>query len=137
MLHDIGMAVSYDDHHKHSHYLVVQASLPGFSPRERALVAQITRYHRKGTAKLGDAAPLAESGDEALVARSAAILRLAEHLERGRDRSVSQVRLRTNGEGVGLHLEADGDLTLARWSVERYGDDRTFERVFGRPLLIG
>ncbi len=131
------MAVAYDDHHKHSHYLIVQASLPGFGPRERALVAQITRYHRKGIAKLGEAAPLAEPGDEELIARCAAILRLAEHLERGRDRSVSEVRLRTNGDGVGLHLEADGDLTLARWSVERYGDDRTFERVFGRPLLIG
>ena len=137
MLHDVGMAISYDDHHKHSHYLIVQAELPGFSPRERALIAQITRYHRKGTAKLGDAAPLAEPGDEELLARCAAILRLAEHLERGRDRSVSEVRLRTNGNNVDLHLQADGDLTLARWSVERYGDDRAFERVFGRRLVIG
>ncbi len=137
MLHDVGMAVAYDDHHKHSHYLIVQASLPGFDPRERALIAQITRYHRKGTAKLGEAAPLAAVGDEALIARCAAILRLAEHLERGRDRSVSAVRLRTNGDGIDLHLEADGDLTLARWTVERYGDDRSFERVFGRRLLIG
>ena len=65
------------------------------------------------------------------------ILRLAEHLERGRDQAVSAGPLRGNGDGVDLHLEAAGDLTLPRWSVERYGDDEAFQRVFGRRLLIG
>ena len=79
----------------------------------------------------------ATPGDEELLDRCAVILRLAEHLERGRDQSVSQARLRVNGDGVALHLDADGDLTLPRWSVERYGDDEAFERVFRRRLVIG
>jgi exopolyphosphatase/guanosine-5'-triphosphate,3'-diphosphate pyrophosphatase len=137
MLHDVGMTISYDDHHKHSRYLIVSAELPGFDPRERALIAQISRYHRKGAPKLGEMASLARSGDEELVARCSVILRLAEHLERGRDQSVREVRLRGNGKGVDLHLEAAGDLTLPRWSVERYGDGEAFEKVFGRRLLIG
>ena len=62
------------------------------------------------------------------------ILRLAEHLERGRDQSVSAAELRGNGDGVDLHLKAAGDLTLPRWSVERYGDGEIFQRVFGRRL---
>ncbi len=85
MLHDVGMTISYDDHHKHSHYLIVSAELPGFNPRERALIAQMTRYHRKGTPKLGEWARIADPGDEELLDRCAVILRLAEHLERGRD----------------------------------------------------
>jgi exopolyphosphatase / guanosine-5'-triphosphate,3'-diphosphate pyrophosphatase len=138
MLHDVGMTISYDDHHKHSRYLIVSADLPGFDPRERALIAQISRYHRKGAPKLGDLAPLARPGDEDVVARCAVILRLSEHLERGRDQSVKQVRLRANGKGINLHLDAQGEnLVLPRWSVERYGDDEAFERVFGRRLLIG
>jgi exopolyphosphatase/guanosine-5'-triphosphate,3'-diphosphate pyrophosphatase len=138
MLHDVGMTISYDDHHKHSRYLIVSAELPGFDPRERALIAQISRYHRKGAPKLGEMSTLAQPGDEDLVARCSVILRLAEHLERGRDQSVRQVRLRTNGDGVDLHLDAAGEnLILPRWSVERYGDDEAFERVFGRRLLIG
>ena len=56
MLHDVGMTISYDDHHKHSRYLIVSAELPGFDPRERALIAQISRYHRKGAPKLGEMA---------------------------------------------------------------------------------
>jgi exopolyphosphatase/guanosine-5'-triphosphate,3'-diphosphate pyrophosphatase len=137
MLHDVGMTISYDDHHKHSYYLIVSAELPGFDPRERALIAQITRYHRKGTAKLGELAALTHAGDEDLLDRCSVILRLAEHLERGRDQSVREARLRANGHGVDLHLEAAGDLTLPRWSVERYGDGEAFQRVFGRRLLIG
>jgi exopolyphosphatase / guanosine-5'-triphosphate,3'-diphosphate pyrophosphatase len=140
MLHDVGMTISYDDHHKHSRYLIESAELPGFDPRERALIAQMTRYHRKGMPKLGAIASLTDSEDEALLDRCATLLRLAEHLERGRDRSVSEVALRVGGaesDGVEVHLEAAGDLTLPRWSVERYGDDEAFERVFGRRLLIG
>jgi exopolyphosphatase/guanosine-5'-triphosphate,3'-diphosphate pyrophosphatase len=137
MLHDVGMTISYDDHHKHSRYLIESAELPGFDPRERALIAQITRYHRKGVPKLGAIEALTRDGDEQLLDRCAVILRLAEHLERGRDQSVSEARLDTNGDGVGLHLKAGGDLTLPRWSVERYGDDDAFERVFDRRLLIG
>jgi exopolyphosphatase/guanosine-5'-triphosphate,3'-diphosphate pyrophosphatase len=136
MLHDVGMAISYDDHHKHSRYLIESAELPGFDPRERALIAQITRYHRKGVPKLGELATVTHADDEALLDRCAVILRLAEHLERGRDQSVSEARLHTNGDGVDLHLKAGGDLTLPRWSVERYGDDEAFERVFHRRLLI-
>src|SRR6185437_4572243 len=48
LLHDIGMAIDYDDHHKHSRYLILNGALPGFSPRELVIVAEIARYHRKG-----------------------------------------------------------------------------------------
>ena len=137
MLHDVGMTINYDDHHKHSRYLILSAELPGFDPRERALIAQMSRYHRKGTPELGEMASLAEDGDEALLERCAVVLRLAEHLERGRDQSVNEAHLTANGHGVDLHLRAEGDLTLPRWSVERYGDGDVFERVFGRRLLIG
>ena len=81
---------------------------------------------------------MSEPGDEELLDRCSVILRLAEHLERGRDQSVSEARLRPNGHGVDLHLEAAGqNLVLPRWSVERYGDGEAFEKVFGRRLLIG
>ncbi len=48
MLHDIGMSIDYDDHHKHSRYLILNGGLPGFTPVETAIIAQAARYHRKG-----------------------------------------------------------------------------------------
>src|SRR6185436_2565073 len=98
MLHDVGMTISYDDHHKHSYYLIISAELPGFDPRERALIAQISRYHHKGAPKLGEIASLTTDGDEKLLERCTVILRLAEHLERGRDQSINAAELRNNSD---------------------------------------
>jgi exopolyphosphatase/guanosine-5'-triphosphate,3'-diphosphate pyrophosphatase len=134
MLHDVGMTISYDDHHKHSRYLILTGGLPGFDPRERALIAQITRYHRKGEPKLGFLAPMMRDGDLEVLERGASLLRVAEHLERGRDQAVNEVRVRRNGDAAALHLRASGDITLPRWSVERYGDADLFERAFGSRL---
>lgn len=134
MLHDIGMSVGYDDHHRHSRYLILGAGLPGFSQRETALVAQAVRYHRKGTPSLGEFAPLAERGDEELLDRTAALLRVAEQLERARDQSVSAVDVAVGDGAVELRLASGGDVTVAEWSAQRQGG--VFERAFGRSLRV-
>jgi exopolyphosphatase/guanosine-5'-triphosphate,3'-diphosphate pyrophosphatase len=137
MLHDVGMTIAYDDHHKHSEYLILSAGLPGYDPRERALIARIARYHRKGIPRVGELEPVMGAGDEGLISRCAVIVRLAEHLERGRDQAVSQVQLRADGAGVGLHVEGHREsVALPRWTIERYGDGEAFARVFGRKLVI-
>jgi exopolyphosphatase / guanosine-5'-triphosphate,3'-diphosphate pyrophosphatase len=133
----VGMAVDYDDHHKHSSYLILGGGLPGFTPREVALIALMARYHRKGTPQLGPLAPLCRDGDEQLVLRGAALLRIAEQLERNRDQVVRAARLRRRDDGSGdveLELDAVGDDTVARWGAERQGE--LFERAFGAPLRV-
>jgi len=134
LLHDIGMTVDYDDHHKHSRYLILNAGLPGFSPREVALLAQIARYHRKGEPRLGAYAPLMRPGDEALLGRCAALLRVAEQLERSRDQLVHDVELRADDGHVRLSVVADEDASVARWSAARQGE--LFARAFGRELEV-
>ena len=133
MLHDIGVAVDYDDHHKHSKYLILNAGLPGWSQRETALVAQIARYHRKGTPSLDDAEPLAVDGDKGRVTRCAALLRVAEQLDRSRDQLVSAVHAEAEDGAVRLRLDGR-DLDLARWAAARQRD--VFERAFGRRLEL-
>jgi exopolyphosphatase/guanosine-5'-triphosphate,3'-diphosphate pyrophosphatase len=134
MLHDIGVSVDYDDHHKHSRYLILAAGLPGFSQRELALIAQTVRYHRKGAPELGELAPLCHASDQLLLTRLSALLRLAEHLDRGRAGAVVRARLREQGEQLELELAVNGDPALARWGAERQSD--LFRRAFGRPLTV-
>jgi exopolyphosphatase / guanosine-5'-triphosphate,3'-diphosphate pyrophosphatase len=134
MLHDIGTAVAYDDHHKHSQYLILNAGLPGFSPREVALIALIARFHRKGDPSFGELAGLAEPGDEERLARGAALVRLAEQLERSRDQSVREARMAARDGAVRLELVASGEVSLQRWAAERERD--LFERAFGRALDV-
>ena len=134
MLHDIGVSVDYDDHHHHSRYLILNAGLPGFDPRELALIAQMARYHRKGSPDLGELEPLMRKGDEALLRRCSAVLRLAEQLERSRDQSVRSTRMEIDGDLVRLDLLAEGDVSVARWAAERQRD--LFEQAFGRGLEL-
>jgi len=134
MLHDVGKAVDYDDHHKHSRYLILGAGLPGYAPREVALIAQMARYHRKGSPIAGPLEPLMREGDEELLVRCSAILRLAEHLERGRDQVVRHARLEPDGKRVRLELEIEGDPSVAVWGAERQAE--LFERAFGKSLEV-
>ena len=134
ILHDIGMSVDYDDHHKHSRYLILSADLPGFSPREVALIAQAARYHRKGTPEFGELAPLVRDGDEARLNRMALLLRLAEDLERSRDQSVRAAHVAADNGTIRLELEADGSAPVERWAAQR--EDDLFDRAFGRRLKV-
>ena len=134
ILHDIGTAVDYDDHHKHSRYLILNAGLPGFSPRETALIGQAARYHRKGQPGLRMFAPLGRKGDEELLARCAALLRVAEQLERSRDQAVSHARVAVDDGTVALRLESRGDADVSRWGAQRQAD--VFKRAFDRDLAV-
>jgi exopolyphosphatase/guanosine-5'-triphosphate,3'-diphosphate pyrophosphatase len=134
MAHDVGMAVAYDGHAAHAHYLVLNAGLPGFTPRELAIVAQIVRYHRKGNPSLDELRGLAEKGDEKLVARCAMVLRVAEQLDRGEDGRIAGAAFAAAGRT--LRLELDGDDSLARWSLARHLGDDQFRRTFGRRLDV-
>jgi exopolyphosphatase/guanosine-5'-triphosphate,3'-diphosphate pyrophosphatase len=134
VLHDIGMSVDYDDHHKHSRYLILNAGLAGFAPREVALIAQAARYHRKGMPDFGELAPLAEDGDAQRLDRLAILLRLAEDLERSRDQSVHAAHVAADNGTVRLELEADGAASVERWAAQR--EVELFGRAFGKRLTV-
>jgi exopolyphosphatase/guanosine-5'-triphosphate,3'-diphosphate pyrophosphatase len=139
-MHDIGMSVDYDDHHKHSRYLILNGGLPGFSPVEVALVAQAARYHRKGMPEPGPLAPLFDTDDAERLNRLAVLLRLAEDLERSRDQLVRETRLTLSGataDGgceVQLRLIADGEAAVPRWAAGR--ETGLFARAFGCSLAV-
>lgn len=51
ILHDVGYFINYSSHHKHSYHLIRHADLFGFTPREREIIANAARYHRKALPK--------------------------------------------------------------------------------------
>ncbi len=134
ILHDIGMSVDYDDHHKHSRYLILNAGLPGFSPVEVAIIAQAARYHRKGMPDAGPLRALFGEGDAARLDRCAALLRLAEDLERSRDQLVRETRIALRDNEVELRLIADGEAAVPRWAARR--EKELFSRAFHRELAV-
>ena len=136
MLHDIGMTVDYDDHHRHSHYLIVHTGLPGFSPREVDLVALIARYHRKGTPDAAELGALERPGDSERLRLLAAIIRLAEQLERSRDQTVASVRVQATDGQVTLEAVARdvADPAVAIWAAQR--GSALLADTLGAPVAI-
>jgi exopolyphosphatase / guanosine-5'-triphosphate,3'-diphosphate pyrophosphatase len=134
MLHDIGMSIDYDDHHKHSRYLILNGGLPGFTPVETAIIAQAARYHRKGMPVPGPMAALFGDGDAERLDRCATLLRLAEDLERSRDQLVRSTSLALCNGDVELRLIADGESAVPRWAARRERD--LFARAFHRGLCV-
>jgi exopolyphosphatase/guanosine-5'-triphosphate,3'-diphosphate pyrophosphatase len=135
LLHDVGAYISYKHHHKHSLYLLSQSELPGLTPREMQIVANVARYHRKSEPRSSheEFARLGE-GDRRRVVRLAALLRLADALDREHRQRVRHVRTRRTDGNVRVSLEGAGDLLLERWALRRKSE--LFTRAFGVRLRM-
>lgn len=120
ILHDIGDFVRYDGHHKHSYYLIQHSDIMGLSPDERALVANIARYHRKSPPDASH--PNFRDLDKEArgkVRALAAILRIADALDREHRGKVDGVRAVVDrGKGrLFLFLQGEGERELEEWTV--------------------
>jgi len=134
LLHDIGISVDYSGHHKHSLRLILQSSLPVLTREERETVANIARYHRKAEPKKKHKAFAGLSPQSRdLVCRLAAILRLADGLDRAHENAVTDVEATTNTrELCMIGIYGYGDISYAAWGAERKA--RLFEDVYGVKL---
>lgn len=106
ILHDVGILVEYERHHKHSRVMILHADLPGFTPREIDLISQVARYHRRAepTPKHAPFAVLSPS-DQALVTRLAAILRVADGLDRTHAQHAAGLHIRFGPRALTIEVE--------------------------------
>jgi exopolyphosphatase/guanosine-5'-triphosphate,3'-diphosphate pyrophosphatase len=121
ILHDVGDFVRYDGHHKHSYYVIQHSDIMGLSAVERAIVANIARYHRKSVPDPSH--PNFRELDKDARARVrglAAILRIADALDRehrGKVDSVRGVVDRTKGRLL-LFVTGEPERELEEWTVK-------------------
>jgi exopolyphosphatase/guanosine-5'-triphosphate,3'-diphosphate pyrophosphatase len=134
-LHDIGHYISDTRHHKHSYYLVANSDMPGFDERERDIIANLCRYHRK-------APPVPEHPNwqamdaegKRAVLMMAPLLRLADSIDRSRDQRVESISCTVRENDVLIELASHKDIDLEVWATERTGD--FFRQVYGRPIIV-
>ena len=135
LLHDVGMHVSYQKHHKHSYYLISHAGLRGFTADQVAIVANVARYHRKG-------APSEEDGNfsqlsaaqQDVVEKLAAILRLAEALDRSRHTAIRDVSIEIDADSVAFRVRPRRDAGVEMDAAVKKA--RYFGKVFGRKARL-
>lgn len=135
LLHDIGQHISYQGHHKHSRYLILNSEPRGLSPREIELVALVARYHRRAEPKAShEGYESLKSGERRRVDRLSALLRLADALDREHEQQVEEMQMDLDDDRLTLRLRGHGDMLLEQWSVSKKG--RLFEKVFERRLRV-
>jgi exopolyphosphatase/guanosine-5'-triphosphate,3'-diphosphate pyrophosphatase len=135
LLHDIGVHISYDRHHKHSYYLIRNGDLRGFEPDEVEAIALIAQYHRRGAPNRRHENFGALRRRRRRVVRAlAAMLRLAENLDRSHSQPIGGIELHDRGEDMLLQLWTSGDAELELWAAHRQA--APFERVIGKPLRV-
>ena len=133
LLHDIGVHISYESHHKHSYYLVKHGDLRGFDPDEIETIALVARYHRQIPPKRShDGFGSLRRRTRRVVRTLAAIVRLAESLDRSHSQVVHGIEFHDRGDDDLLQLRSAGDAELELWSAARHV--APFERMTGKPL---
>jgi exopolyphosphatase/guanosine-5'-triphosphate,3'-diphosphate pyrophosphatase len=121
LLHDVGVHISYDRHHRHSYYLIKNGDLRGFDPREIEVIALVARYHRQATPKkshegYGDL----NNALRGTVRVLSAIVRLAEGLDRSHAQALAGIDLFPRGDDYLARLRANGDAELELWAAHRH-----------------
>ncbi|HEY3268279.1 MAG TPA: Ppx/GppA phosphatase family protein [Armatimonadota bacterium] len=121
MLHDIGIAISPSAHHRHGHYLVTSATLPGFAQNEAAVMAALVRFHRKTLPRPGHPGLAGLSpAEQGMVIDITPILRLADALDRTQSGAVLSVRVeRGKGHTAILTAEANAPIPYETWGIHR------------------
>jgi exopolyphosphatase / guanosine-5'-triphosphate,3'-diphosphate pyrophosphatase len=135
MLYEVGDYVNRNGHHRHTHYILSNSEILGYTPQQRRLIAAIARY-------LGKSRPTAEDGpmkvvdaaDRGDLQKAILLLRLARALNLGRSRAVQKVRIGLRSAEVKLTLvpRRRMGVDLELWAIEK--DCSYFREVFGREL---
>lgn len=135
VLHDIGHAVSYQKHHRHTEYLIRNGDIPGLADRERDIVARIARFHRRSPPDLHH--PAMEGllpGEARNVRKLATLLRVADALDRSHARPIRELRATVAGGEAVVRLVLQGAADLELWDASR--EAPLFREVFGARLLV-
>ncbi len=132
---DVGHYISSSSHHKHSYYVVLNSDMPGFTERERILIAHLCRYHRKSMpAAMHNAYQALPAEEKRVLLLMIPLVRLADNLDRSHERRIERVECRWTDSEVTLQVHSSGDIDLEQWGAERASE--AFRQVYNRQVVL-
>jgi exopolyphosphatase / guanosine-5'-triphosphate,3'-diphosphate pyrophosphatase len=133
LLHDIGVHISYERHHRHSYYLIKNGDLRGFDPIETEIIALVARYHRQATPKKSHEGYADLNGSMRKTVKAlSAMVRLAEGLDRSHAQALAGIDLYPRGDDYLARLRTAGDAELEVWAAHRHV--APLEAILGKPI---
>jgi exopolyphosphatase/guanosine-5'-triphosphate,3'-diphosphate pyrophosphatase len=135
LLHEVGGFVSNRSHHKHSFYLIANAEVFGLSREEHTIVGHVARYHRRAVPQASHPEYMAlPRNRRILVNKLAALLRVADALDRAHTEQIRDFRCERHGDDLVIVVPGSADLTLERTALAQKGD--LFSDVFGMQIRL-
>lgn len=133
LLHDIGHFINTADHEKHGAYLVSASPLIGLTQREKNIIANLIRYHRKQLPSTHDEDfKSLPQKDRLIVTKLSVLLRLADSLDISHMENVNDVTLKETGSAWKLKVSGKKDQLLMKWAFDKRKSQ--FREVFGVSL---
>jgi exopolyphosphatase / guanosine-5'-triphosphate,3'-diphosphate pyrophosphatase len=130
LLHEVGGFVSNRSHHKHSYYLIANAEVFGLTREEHLVVAHVARYHRRAAPQPSHLEYMALPRERRmLISKLAALLRVADALDRAHSGQIRTFRAERHGEELVIYVPGVADLTLERHALLQKSD--MFTDIFG------
>jgi exopolyphosphatase/guanosine-5'-triphosphate,3'-diphosphate pyrophosphatase len=135
LLHDVGYAVNSRSHHKHSMYLITNGDLFGLSKKDALLTALTARYHRRASPKpTHEGYATLDWESRTNVAKMAAILRVADALDRSNTQRIKSITCSQEGGRLVITVPSADDLSLEQLAIRQKGG--LFKDIFGMPVLL-
>jgi hypothetical protein len=135
LLHDVGSAIGYDGHAEHSNYVIQHGNLRGLTEEEVAIIAQVARWHGKARPRKSDEGfARLRKRHRRMVRWLAAILRVAEGLDRSHYQLIRGLRVVRRPGLVTLAARANSDAHLELWAARRR--TRELERLLDAVVRV-
>ena len=135
ILHEVGGYIGSRAHHKHSYYVIMNSPLFGLRGNEPEIVAHVARYHRRSTPKTSHVDFMAlRREDRLVVAKLAALLRVADALDRGHAQQAKDLAIEKTPEELTITVKGVADLALERRALEAKGD--LFQDAYGMEIRL-
>lgn len=134
LLHDVGIFISFSNHHAHSHYLIVNYELLGFTAREVGLMAAMAYFHRAKPSKKQPLYNEMEPEGKEILKTASIVLTLAEALDKSHGQIVRSAAFHVTGEGLTLEVECVAPAPLERGRVARL--EERMAKLYDRPVTV-
>jgi exopolyphosphatase/guanosine-5'-triphosphate,3'-diphosphate pyrophosphatase len=135
LLHEIGRFVSNRAHHKHSQYLIANTELFGVRRDELRTVAHVARYHRRSPPRPTHVDYMSLPRESRIIVNKlAAILRVADALDRGQAQQIRDFRIERRPDELVIYVSGLSDLGLERRALAAKAD--LFEDTYGLTVRL-
>ena len=135
ILHEVGTFISPRGHHHHGQYIILNSEIFGLARRDIEIVGLLARYHRHGAPTEEDHSYMElELPDRLRVQKLAALLRVAESMERAHAHRVGEFTVRYNARRIELLVPGVQDLTLENMGLRSKGG--LFTDIFGYDITL-